>query len=49
MIMSPNEVRQYCSRHPDVLAMVILEEKRRKTKKEKILHFGPWKKSELLF
>ena len=49
MVMSPDEVKRYCSRHPDVLAMVILEEKRRKTKKEKIFHFGPWKKDELLF
>jgi len=49
MVMSPDEVKRYCSRHPDVLAMVILEEKRRKTKKEKIFHFGRWKKSELLF
>lgn len=49
MVMSPDEVKRYCSRHPDVLAMVILEEKRRKTQKEEIFHFGPWKKSELLF
>jgi thiamine biosynthesis lipoprotein len=49
MIMSPDQIEQYCSRHPDVLAMVILEGKHRKTQKEKIFHFGQWKKSELLF
>ena len=36
MIMSPSQIRQYCSRHPDTLAMIILKER------DKILHFGPW-------
>jgi thiamine biosynthesis lipoprotein len=45
MVMSPDELRQYCSRHKDVLAMVILEEK---DQKEKILHYGPWKAGEIL-
>lgn len=47
MVMSPNEVRQYCSRHPDVLAMLILQEDAKKKQKDRILHFGKWKKSSL--
>jgi uncharacterized protein (TIGR03663 family) len=45
MVMSPDEVAQYCSHHPDVLAMVILEEK---DQEEKILRYGPWKAAETL-
>ena len=44
MVMSPDEVTQYCSRHLDVLAMVILDEKEQGMK---ILRFGQWKKSGL--
>ena len=47
MVMSPDEVRQYCSRHPDVPAMLILHDETKKKQKEKILHFGKWKKSSL--
>ena len=47
MVMSPDEVRQYCSRRSDVLAMLILHEETKKKQKEKILHFGKWKKSSL--
>lgn len=47
MVMSPDQVRRYCSGHPDVLAMLILHEKTKKKQKEKILHFGKWKKSSL--
>jgi uncharacterized protein (TIGR03663 family) len=47
MVLSPDEVRQYCSRHPDVLAMVILEEGGKDAQKDKILRFGQWKKSDL--
>jgi len=45
MVMSPDELRQYCSGHKDVLAMVILEEK---GKEEKIFRCGPWKAGEIL-
>ncbi len=48
MVMSPDEVRQYCSRHKDVLAMIIVHEESKKKPKERILHFGRWKKSDLL-
>jgi len=47
MVMSVDEVRQYCSRYKDVLAMLILHEETKKKQKEKILHFGKWKKSDL--
>ncbi len=47
MVMSPDEVRQYCSRHQDVLAMLILHDETKKKQKEKILHFGQWKRSDL--
>lgn len=49
MVMSPEQIKQYCLRHPDVLAMIIVQEKDKEgAEKEKILHFGPWKKEELL-
>ena len=44
MIMSPDEIRQFCSRRPDALAMIILQEPDEKTQKEKILQCGPWEK-----
>jgi len=44
MVMSPDEINQYCSRHPDVLAMVILDEK---DQGKKILRYGQWKKPDL--
>ena len=47
MVMSPDEVRQYCSRHQDVPAMLILHDDTKKKQKERILHFGKWKKSSL--
>jgi thiamine biosynthesis lipoprotein len=48
MVMTPDEIRQYCSRHPGVLAMLIPEDGDKDIKKDKILLFGPWKKDELL-
>lgn len=45
MVMSPDEINQYCSCHPNVLAMVILEEK---DQKEKFLRYGPWKADEFI-
>ncbi|MHC4309634.1 MAG: flippase activity-associated protein Agl23 [Planctomycetota bacterium] len=47
MVMSPDEVKQYCSRHKDVLAMIILHDETKKKQKDRILHFGQWKKSDL--
>lgn len=42
MIMSPDEIEQYCSLHPGTLAMVILQEHDKQTLKETILRFGSW-------
>jgi thiamine biosynthesis lipoprotein len=44
MIMSPDEIKQFCSRRPNALAMIILQEPDEKTQKETILQFGPWDK-----
>jgi len=49
MVMNPDEIGQYCLRHPDVLAMIMLESESKDAQKDKILHFGPWKKDDLLF
>lgn len=43
MVMSPDEVEQYCSNHPDTLALIVTEQHGKEPQKEKILHFGPWK------
>ena len=42
MVMSPDEVRQYCLRHHEVQAMLILKERGKKAQEDKILHFGLW-------
>ena len=46
IVMSPQEIEQYCVRHPDVLAMVILKSQK-EGQKDKILHFGPWNEDDL--
>lgn len=48
MIMSADEIKLFCSSHPDIAAMVMLQESDQGTQKYKILHFGPWKAGELL-
>ena len=48
MVMAPDEIKKYCLCHPDVLAMVILEEGGKDTRKDNILRFGPWKNSDLI-
>lgn len=47
MVMSPEQIKQYCERHSDVLAMIIVHEESKKKQEDKILHFGQWKKSDL--
>jgi len=42
MVMTPEEIKRYCSQHPQVLAMIILKGRDRQTQKDKILRFGPW-------
>jgi FAD:protein FMN transferase len=48
MVMTPEEIERYCLHHPDVMAMVILQDGNEEIQKDKILLFGPWKKDELL-
>ena len=43
MVMAPDEVNHYCLSHSDTLAMIVMEDRRGETKKEKILRYGPWK------
>jgi len=45
MVMSPNELKQYCLRHPDTQAMVVLEKPGKETQKDNILRFGEWNDS----
>ena len=40
MVMSPDEIEQYCSRHPQLQSMVILEHEGKQLQKDKILRFG---------
>jgi len=46
MVMSPDEVRQYCLNHSDTLAMLVTDEGGTETSGN-VLHFGPWKEGEL--
>ncbi len=46
MVMSPAEIKKYCSTHRDTLAMIA--DKLPKIKTPRIKHFGSWKKDELL-
>ena len=41
MVMSQDEIEQYCSSHPDVSAMIMLEGQEEDVQKGKIFHFGP--------
>ncbi len=40
MVMSPDEIRQYCSRRPDVSAMIMPEGRGKKAPKKEIMRFG---------
>jgi thiamine biosynthesis lipoprotein len=42
MIMTPDEVKQYCSHHPQAKALVIPEHEGRETPEDRLLHFGSW-------
>jgi len=48
MVMGQDEIKQYCSRHPDVSAMIMLEGEGKDAQKNKILRFGRLKDDELL-
>lgn len=42
MIMIPDEIEEYCLRHPDTTSMIMLQEQDKKIQKEEIIRFGPW-------
>ncbi len=42
MVMEPEEVKQYCSNHPEVLAMILLDGQGWEVQDDNILRFGPW-------
>ncbi len=44
MIMGLDEIKRYCSLHPNTLAMVILDKQDENTPEETILRFGAWEK-----
>ncbi|UCG47123.1 MAG: FAD:protein FMN transferase [Phycisphaerales bacterium] len=43
MIMQADEIKQYCLRRPDVLAMTIVEEGGGDVRQDRILRFGNWR------
>ena len=44
MIMGLDEIKQYCSLHPNTLAMVVLDKREESTPEETILRFGAWER-----
>ncbi len=42
MVMTPDEIKQYCKRRPQVQAMVILEYEGQEIQEDRILRFGSW-------
>ncbi|UCH63986.1 MAG: FAD:protein FMN transferase [Fidelibacterota bacterium] len=42
MIMEPDMVKHYCSNHPEVLAMILLEGQGGEVQGDNILRYGPW-------
>ncbi len=46
--LAADEVEQYCQSHPGTLAMLVTKEGGTESQKNRILHFGSWKESELL-
>ncbi|MHC4737593.1 MAG: FAD:protein FMN transferase [Planctomycetota bacterium] len=48
MVMRPKEVEQYCSKHPDVLGMLVIEGEDKDSREGKIMRFGRWEENQLL-
>ena len=44
MVMSPEQIRQYCLAHLDKLAMIMTEKKDKQTPEDRILRYGCWEK-----
>jgi thiamine biosynthesis lipoprotein len=47
MVMSPDEIKEYCSSHPDTSAMIMPESENEDKHKDAVLCFGLWKKDGL--
>ena len=45
MVMTPDEVEQYCLRHSDTPAVIAVQDQGKDAKEQKVLRFGPWKES----
>ncbi len=48
MVMRPKEFERYCSKHPDVLGMLVIEGEDKDSGKGKIMRFGRWEEEQLL-
>ena len=48
MVMSPDEVRQYCLHHSDTLAMILVKQQNGKVPEDKVLRYGLWEESGIL-
>jgi len=46
MIMTPDEIEQYCKNHEDTMALLIPQEQEKEIQDDKILRFGQWEKFE---
>jgi len=44
MVMSPAEVERYCARHPDTLAMIVVEAEEGEKQAVRVLRFGNWER-----
>ena len=47
MIMTPDEIKNYCLQHQDVRAMIVLDDSEEESEKDKILRYGLWDDDEL--
>ncbi|MCI0697126.1 FAD:protein FMN transferase [candidate division KSB1 bacterium] len=48
MIMTPEEIEEYCKQHPEVRAMIFLADEDVEGEQVKILRYGSWKENEAL-
>jgi thiamine biosynthesis lipoprotein ApbE len=47
MIMTPTEIEKYCSQHPEVKAMIVLQKGDRPAAAPTVLHYGRWTNEEI--
>jgi thiamine biosynthesis lipoprotein len=45
MVMSPEQIEQYCSKHPDISGMIMLQHPENEPSEGKILRFGHWQQN----